>query len=84
MPAQPRRPGTRPTRAQRRSGAVSARTYSVPAPDSATVRPRRSFTAGPPPVDHTAEFGFVRKDLIRILIWAVPIIAVMVALSFVF
>ena len=84
MTAQPRRPASRPTRAQRRAGAVSARTYSVPTTSSASVRPRRSFVAEPAPVDHTVEFGYVRKDLIRILIWAALIIAVMVALSFVF
>ena len=83
MPTQPRRSISRPSRAQRRAGAQSARTYNVPT-RTAPVAPRRSFAPEPPPVDYTVEFGFIRKDLIRILLWASLIIATMVALSFVF
>ena len=84
MPAQSRRPASRPTRAQRRAGEQTTRTYDLPTRRAAPVAPRRSFAAEPAPVDHTAEFGFIRKDLIRILLWAGLLIVVMVALSFVF
>ncbi len=99
MPAQSRRPASRPSRAQRRSGASTARTYNVPerathsartytvperpAPAASTYVPRRSFAAGPPPLDHAAEYKFIRKDLIRILVWAGLITLIIIALSFV-
>ena len=87
MPAQSRRPASRPSRAQRRSGAATARTYSVPerrpAPVASTYAPRRSFASAPPPVDHAAEFKFIRKDLFRILIWAGLSTLIIIALSFV-
>ncbi len=84
MPAQTRRSATRPSRSQRRAGAQTARTYNVPSARTTPVVPRRVYAAEPPPVDHTAEFRYIRKDLIRILIWAGLILATMVALSFVF
>ncbi len=84
MPAQTRRSSSRLSRAQRRAGAQSARTYNVPAARATPVVPRRSFAPEPAPVDHTVEFGFVRKDLIRILLWSGLIIATMVVLSFIF
>ena len=84
MPAQSRRTSTRPSRSQRRTGVPTARTYNVPVGRVASVAPRRSFAGEPPPVDHTVEFGYIRKDLIRILLWAGLIIAIMIALSFVF
>lgn len=84
MPAQPRRSPSRPTRSQRRAGAPASRTYSVPESRVATAAPRRSFAPEPAPIDHTVEFGFIRKDLVRILLWAALIIAVMIVLSFVF
>jgi hypothetical protein len=88
MPAQSRRPASRSSRAQRRSGAPVARTYTVPerssaTPSSSTYVPRRSFVSGPPPVDHAAEYKFIRKDLIRILVWAGLITALIIALAFV-
>lgn len=87
MPAQSRRPASRPSRAQRRSGAPTARTYTVPerkaTPSASTYVPRRSFVAGPPPLDHAAEYKFIRKDLIRILVWAGLITILIIALSFV-
>ena len=84
MPAQSRRPASRPTRAQRRAGAQTTRSYDLPTGRVAPVAPRRSFAAEPPPVDHSVEVEFIRKDLFRILVWAGLLIAVMVALSFVF
>ena len=108
MPAQSRRPATRPTRAQRRAAAQGARTYNAPAgvqgartynaPASvpaarsyhvpagrvAPAPPRRIFAGEPPPVDYTQEFGFIRKDLRRILLWPGVILLTMIALSFVF
>lgn len=88
MPAQSRRPASRPSRAQRRSGAPAARTYTVPERKvvpgaTSTYVPRRSFVAGPPPLDHAAEYRFIRKDLIRILVWAGLITLLIIALSFV-
>ena len=83
MPAQTRRSATRPSRAQRRAGVQAARTYTVPTPRATPVAPRRVYAAEPAPVDHTVEFSYIRKDLIRILVWAGLILAVMVALSFV-
>lgn len=83
MPAQSRRATSRPSRAQRRAGAQTARSYNVPAARPVTL-PRRTFATEPKPVDYSEEFGFIRKDLIRILLWAAVILAAMVALSFVF
>ena len=84
MPAQSRRSASRPTRAQRRAGVQTTRAYDLPDGRVSPVAPRRSFAAEPPPVDYATEFGFIRKDLTRILLWAGLLIAVMVALSFVF
>jgi hypothetical protein len=83
MPAQSRRPTNRPTRAQRRAGvpATHTRTYAVPA--GRALPPRRSFAAEPPPVDHTEEFSFIRKDLVRIMLWAAVVLAIMIVLAFV-
>ncbi len=81
MPAQSRRPTNRPTRAQRRAGVPTTRTYPVPA--GRALPPRRNFAAEPPPVDHTEEFSFIRKDLIRIMLWAAVILAIMIVLAFV-
>lgn len=84
MPAQSRRPAGRPTRAQRRAGVQTARTYSVPTARPVAPSPRRTFSAEPAPVDYSQEFGWIRNDLRRILLWAAVIFVVMVALSFVF
>jgi hypothetical protein len=81
MPAQSRRPTNRPTRSQRRAGVPAARTYQAPA--GRALPPRRSFATEPPPVDHTEEFTFIRKDLTRIMLWAVVILAIMIVLAFV-
>ncbi len=83
MPAQSRRPANRPTRSQRRAGVQTARTYNVPAARPvAPLPPRRIFSVEPPPVDHTEEFGFIRRDLVRILIWSAAILAIMIVLFF--
>ena len=84
MPAQSRRAASRPTRSQRRSGVQASRTYNAPATSTIPVQPRRTFAAEPAPVDRAAEYGFIRKDLIRILLWATVLFAAMIALSFVF
>ncbi len=87
MPAQSRRPSTRPSRAQRRAGEQSSRTYTKPTPTVSATGPtivqRRTFMAEPAPVDHGAEFRAINKDLRRILIWAALIIIMMVVLSLV-
>ena len=67
------------TRRERRTGVV--RTYPVAGP-SATGAPRRSYMAEPAPIDYTTEYRYVRKDLLRILIWASLLIGGMIALSF--
>ncbi len=85
MPAQSRRSTSRPTRAQRRAGEQTARTYSAPeAARPIAPAPRRSYAAEPAPIDYSREYGWIRKDLWRILLWSVLIFAAMVALSFVF
>jgi hypothetical protein len=86
MPAQSRRSTSRPTRSQRRAGVQTSRTYSAPPVAARPVAPapRRSYAAEPAPIDYTREFGWIRKDLWRILLWSVLILGVMVALSFVF
>lgn len=84
MPAQSRRSSSRPSRAQRRAGMQSTRTYNVPAGRVSSVVPRRSFAPEPQPVDHTVEFGFIQRDLVRILLWAAVIIVAMIVLAFVF
>jgi len=75
------RPYTTPERATR-----GASTYTTPeraTPGASTYVPRRSFAAGPPPLDHATEYKFIRKDLIRILVWAGLITLIIIALSFV-
>ena len=84
MPAQSRRATGRPTRSQRRAGVQASRTYNVPATGAAPAPPRRTFAAEPAPVDYSVEYGFIRKDLIRILLWSAVIFGAMIALSFVF
>jgi hypothetical protein len=38
--------------------------------------------AEPAPIDYAQEYRFIRKDLVRILVWATILIIGMVALSF--
>ena len=83
MPAQSRRPATRPTRAQRRAGAPTTRTYTVPEQRAPAYVPRRSYATEPAPTDYSAEYRFIRKDLVRILVWAGLLILGIIALSFV-
>lgn len=73
-----RRPSRNLTRRERRAGAVQ--TYT-PVPTS-TPTFRRSYMAEPAPVDYTTEYSYIRKDLLRILVWATILIAAMVLLSF--
>ena len=73
-----RRPTRNLTRRERRSGAVQ--TYATPVAPTAPFR--RSYMAEPAPVDYAAEYRFIRKDLIRILVWATVLIGLMVLLSF--
>ncbi len=84
MPAQSRRPASRPSRAQRRGGVQSARTYNVPTTRPMTpAAPRRVYMPEPAPIDYTTEYGYIRKDLRRIFMWAGLILLVMIALAFV-
>lgn len=66
------------TRRERRTG--GARTYRTPTVQTAAPQ-RRSYMAEPTPVDYTAEYGYVRHDLLRILIWATVLIALIVLLA---
>ncbi len=84
MPAQSRRPASRPSRAQRRAGASTSRTYDVPAARPLTMAPRRVYSTEPAPIDYTQEFGFVRKDLRRVLLWATLIFIAMLVVAFFF
>jgi hypothetical protein len=68
----------RSTRRERRSG--TARPYT-PVTASAGAAPRPVHAADQP-LDYSDEFAFIRKDLVRILIWATILIGLMVALSF--
>lgn len=74
-----RRSPKKMTRRERRSAGV--RVYTTPSANVAAI-PRRSYMAEPAPVDYTTEFGFVRKDLLRILVWAAVLVIAMIALSF--
>lgn len=66
------------TRRERRAGV--ARSYTVPA--HVTTAPRRSYMAEPVPVDYSAEYRYIRKDLFRILLWATILIVGMIVLAF--
>lgn len=66
------------TRRERRSGV--ARSYTVPT--QATIGPRRSYMVEPAPVDYSAEYRYIRKDLFRILLWATVLIVGMIVLAF--
>lgn len=68
----------RTTRRERRSGA--ARPY-IPVTASAGATPRPVYQPDAA-VDRASEFAYIRKDLIRILIWATILIGLMVVLSF--
>lgn len=74
-----RRPTRNLTRRERRSG--TTQTYSVPT-SAPTATFRRSYMPEPAPVDYATEYRFIRKDLIRILVWATVLIGLMVLLSF--
>ncbi len=79
MTNQSRRPSRNLSRRERRgSGAQIYR--DVPAAPATTYR--RSYMAEPAPIDYAQEYRFIRKDLLRILLWASILIAAMVALSF--
>lgn len=67
------------TRRERRSGITRS---SAASPSSASTAVRRSYMAEPTPMDYSLEYSFIRKDLLRILVWATILIAAMVTLSF--
>lgn len=70
------------TRRERRTSGV--RTYNVPSSTASTsaATPRRSYMAEPAPVDYSTEYYYVRKDLMRILLWATLLIVAIIVLSF--
>lgn len=71
-----RRASRNTTRRERRTGIT--RTYTTPAAVQPTATLRRSYMAEPVPVDYTQEYRWVRKDLLRILLWASVLIGAMV------
>ncbi len=73
-----RRPSRNVPRRERRTGAVQG--YTPVSASTPTFR--RSYMAEPAPVDYAAEYRFIRKDLLRILLWATVLIGAMVLLSF--
>jgi hypothetical protein len=80
MSSQPRRAASRKlTRRERRTQGV-ARTYNVQTGDSTTVR--RSYMAEPQALDYAAEARWIRKDLLRLVVWATLLIVAMIAISF--
>lgn len=70
------------TRRERRTSGV--RTYNVPSSTASTsaATPRRSYMAEPAPMDYSTEYYYVRKDLMRILLWASLLIGAIIVLSF--
>jgi len=80
MTSQSRRAASRKlTRRERRTQGGS-RTYDFQSGASSTVR--RSYMAEPQPVDYAAEARSIRKDLLRLVLWASLLIVAMIALSF--
>jgi hypothetical protein len=73
MATQARRSQSKPSRRERRS-IGTARSYVTPA--------RRSYVGEPTSVDYTTEYRFIRKDLMRILVWAGLLTIAMIALWF--
>ncbi len=73
-----RRPSRNLTRRERRAGAVP--TYTPVSAATGTFR--RSYMVEPAPVDYRTEYRYIRKDLLRILLWATVLIVAMVLLSF--
>ncbi len=73
MATQTRRSQSKPSRRERRS-VGTARSSVAPA--------RRSYVGEATAVDYTTEYRFIRKDLVRILIWAGLLTIVMIALWF--
>jgi len=55
----------------------------VPEQRAPAYVPRRSYATEPAPTDYSAEYRFIRKDLVRILVWAGLLILGIIALSFV-
>jgi hypothetical protein len=79
MASQSRRRASRNlTRRERRAGV--ARSYTVPT--EASIGPRRSYMVEPAPMDYSAEYRYIRKDLYRILLWSFMLIGGMIALAF--
>ena len=68
MASQGRRLHSKPSRRERRSTGV---TRPRVASDTGTSTPvRRSYASEPAPVDYSEEYRYIRKDLLRILLWA--------------
>ncbi len=94
--SRPRSGRSKPSRRERRmsvtqvpTGAVtqpsdSVRVYDASAtsttPSTATISPRRSYLREPAPIDYSDEYRFIRRDLIRIFIWASLLVLAMFAL----
>ncbi|WP_029215230.1 hypothetical protein [Kallotenue papyrolyticum] len=75
MPVQSRRRSSRPSRRERRAGVTRSYTPVTRGPLPATV-------PVPSVLDRETEFAYTRRDLLRILVWAMLLIALMIVLSF--
>jgi hypothetical protein len=73
-----RRASRSTTRRERRSGVTRTYTSTSTPVAQPTATLRRSYMAEPTPMDYTQEYRFVRKDLLRILLWASILIGAMV------
>ncbi len=80
MASQTRRSQSKVSRRERRSIGAS-RSYVAPTPVG-TAPVRRSYISEPASVDYTTEYRFIRKDLLRILLWAGLLTILMIALWF--
>ncbi len=80
MASQGRRLYPKASRRERRSTGV---TRPRVAPGAGTSTPlQRSYASELTPVDYSEEYRYIRKDLLRILIWAGLITVVIIALWF--
>ena len=69
------------SRRERRAAGIRPYHQPIPTRPQATAAPRRSYMAEPAPIDYTSEYRWVRKDLLRILIWASLLIGAMIVLA---
>lgn len=82
MPSQTRRSQSKAKASRRERRSISApRSPAVPAAGG-TAPVRRTYVSEPASIDYTVEYRFIRKDLLRILVWAGLLTVLMLALWF--